>query len=197
MFIQFIAMSYRSILYRCTVADSICHFNDQGQGQYNRQMNVLDDDSRQNSVDYKPTGSASFAQLSRIESITQTTYDRQSFSLPASRSQSLSLSLHFARPFGSGQHNLSCMEEPSTPTSTLMTLDISENLNGIVLELVREAVRSPEYIDKMANLNIVMLGQRIISIRKLTAEITGKWVLTADVLTEVVHTLFNRGGVEK
>ncbi|KAK9489640.1 hypothetical protein V1508DRAFT_38581 [Lipomyces doorenjongii] len=151
-----------------------------------------DDDSRQNSVDYNPTGLASFVQLSRIESIAQTTYDRQSFSLPASRSQSLSLSLHLTTTFGSEQHDLSCMEEPSTPTSTFMALDISENLNRIVLELVGEAVKGPEYIDKMAKLNFVMLGQRIISIRKLTAEVTGKWVLTADVLTEVVHTLFNR-----
>ncbi|KAK9344373.1 hypothetical protein V1522DRAFT_410433 [Lipomyces starkeyi] len=154
-----------------------------------------DGDRRQNSVNCKSTcspSSESFAQLSRIGSIAPTAYDRQSFSLPASRSQSLSLSLQLTRTFKSEQGNLSCMEEPSTPTSSLMGQDIRENLNEIVRELVGEAVRGPEYIDKMAKLNTVMLGQRIISIRKLTAETTGKWVLTADVLTEVVHTLFKR-----
>ncbi|KAK9320093.1 hypothetical protein V1517DRAFT_330461 [Lipomyces orientalis] len=147
----------------------------------------------ENGVDNRSQRSASsdsIGHLSRIATIAPTSYRRYSRSA-TTRAQSLSLCLQFTRTLSAGS-DLHSSPSLGSPTSTLMSPDIGDNLNEFVLELVGEAVKGPEYVDKTINLDTVMLGQRIISIRNLTGEIAGKWVLTAEALTEVVHTLFKR-----
>ncbi|KAJ8099064.1 hypothetical protein POJ06DRAFT_238975 [Lipomyces tetrasporus] len=154
-----------------------------------------DDRDSENGVDNKSPCSAStdsIGHLLRIASVAPTSYHRQSYSRSATtRSQSQLLCLQFTRTLSTGS-DMHSSPSLGSPTSTLMSPDIGDNLNETVLELVGEAVKGPEYVDKMINLDTVMLGQRIVSIRKLTGDIAGNWVLTVEALIEVVHTLFKR-----